>query len=63
MAVGTIAIAGAKKISEKDKKQEENTYNPQTKYQNYYYSNDFNENDSDIAYNITKYRYGHRNIM
>lgn len=63
VAVGTIAIAGAKKISEKDKKQEENRYNPQTKYQNYYYSNDFNENDSDIAYNITKYRYGHRNIM
>lgn len=59
MVVGTIAIAGAKKNNEKDKKQKKNTYNPQMKYQN----NDLNENDSDIAYNITKYRYGHRNIM
>jgi hypothetical protein len=58
VVVGTIAIAGAKKNNEKDKKQKKNIYDPQTKYQN-----DINENDSDIAYNITKYRYGHRNIM
>ena len=48
-----------KKITKKEKKQK-NTYNPQIKYQN---CSDFNENDSDIAYNITKYRYGHRNVM
>ena len=59
VVVGTIAIASAKKNNEKDdKKKKKNTYDPQMKYQN-----DLNENDSDIAYNITKYRYGHRNIM
>lgn len=49
----------SKKVAKKEEKQK-NTYNQQIKYQN---CPDFNENDSDIAYNITKYRYGHRNIM